>query len=276
MIHARRLHPDGENHILVAVEDITAQKRAERILIDEQQRLQRSLRVGETALHDSEEALLRTREELRALTAGLLNAQEEERRRVSRELHDDLSQKVAKLQFDVETLEQQLPPNLMDGKRRLAAIRDEIGTLSNDLRRIAYELHPSTLDHLGLAVAIRTYSREFSEREGLPVQCTARKVPARVPPEVASALYRIVQEALRNVAKHAGKTSVAIALAGGSNQLMLSIRDHGVGFDKHAMQNKGGLGLIGMQERARLIRGEFSLETRPGRGAAIMIRVPLN
>jgi two-component system CheB/CheR fusion protein len=276
LIHARRLHPDGENHILVAVEDITAQKRAERILIDEQQRLQRSLRVGETALHDSEEALLRTREELRALTAGLLNAQEEERRRVSRELHDDLSQKVAKLQFDVETLEQQLPPNLMDGKRRLAAIRDEIGTLSNDLRRIAYELHPSTLDHLGLAVAIRTYSREFSEREGLPVQCTARKVPARVPPEVASALYRIVQEALRNVAKHAGKTSVAIALAGGSNQLMLSIRDHGVGFDKHAMQNKGGLGLIGMQERARLIRGEFSLETRPGRGAAIMIRVPLN
>jgi two-component system CheB/CheR fusion protein len=276
LIHARRVHPDGENQILVAVEDITAQKRAARVLIEEQQRLQRSVRIGATALHDSEAALLRTREELRALTAGLLHTQEEERRRVSRELHDDLSQKVAKLQFDVETLEQQLPPDLMDGKRRLLAIRDEIGTLSNDLRRIAYQLHPSTLDHLGLAVAIRTYSQEFSEREGLPVQFTARKVPARIPPEAASSLYRIVQEALRNVAKHAGKTSVTITLTGGSNQLSLSIRDHGIGFDKHSMQHKGGLGLIGMQERVRLVRGEFSLKARPGRGAAIMIRVPLN
>jgi two-component system CheB/CheR fusion protein len=275
-IHARRIYPDGENQILVAVEDITAQKQAERVLVEEQQRLQRSVRVGETALHDSEAALLRTREELRALTAGLLNTQEEERRRVSRELHDDLSQKVAKLQFDVETLEQQLPPDLMDGKRRLRAIRDEIGTLSNDLRRIAYQLHPSTLDHLGLAVAIRSYSQEFSEREGLPIQFTARNVPARIPPEVASSLYRIVQEALRNVAKHAGKTSVKISLAGGSKQLSLSIRDHGVGFDIHSGLHKGGLGLIGMQERVRLVRGEFSLEALPARGVAIMIRVPLN
>jgi two-component system CheB/CheR fusion protein len=275
-IQARRIYADGENQILVALEDITAQKRAERILVEEQQRLQRSVRVGETALHDSEAALLRTREELRALTAGLLNAQEEERRRVSRELHDDLSQKVAKLQFDVEMLDQQLPPDLMDGKKRLLAIRDEIGTLSDDLRRIARQLHPAALDHLGLAIAIRSYSQEFSEREGLPVKFTARKVPARIPPEAASSLYRIVQEALRNVAKHAGQTSVEIRLTGGSKQLSLSIRDNGIGFDLHSVQHKGGLGLIGMQERVRLIRGEFSLETRPGRGAAIMIRVPLN
>ena len=127
---------------------------------------------------------------------------------MSRELHDDLSQKMAKLQFDVETLEQHLPPDLKDMKKRLLIIRDEIEALSNDVRRIAYELHPSTLDHLGLAVAIRSYIREFSEREGIPVHFTARKVPARIPAEVASALYRIVQEALRNVAKHAGKTSV--------------------------------------------------------------------
>jgi two-component system CheB/CheR fusion protein len=239
-IYAHRIYPDGENQILVAVEDITAQKRAERVLVEEQQRLQRSVRDGETALHDSEAALLRTREELRALTAGLINTQEEERRRVSRELHDDLSQKVAKLQFDVETLEQQLPPDLMDGKRRLLAIRDEIETLSNDLRRIAYQLHPSILDHLGVAVAIRAYSQEFSEREGLPVQFTARNVPARIPPEAASSLYRIVQEALRNVAKHAGKTSVKIKLTGDSKQLFLSIRDHGVGYPLGGAQRQTG------------------------------------
>jgi signal transduction histidine kinase len=187
-----------------------------------------------------------------------------------------LSQKVAKLQFDVETLEQQLPPDLMDAKRRLLAIRDEIETLSNDLRRIAYQLHPSALDHLGLAIAIRTFSQEFSEREGLPIQFTTRNVPARIPSEVASSLYRIIQEALRNIAKHAGKTSVKIRLFGQSKQLSLIIRDHGVGFDIHSVRNKGGLGLISMQERVRLVRGEFSLETRPGHGAAVMIRVPLN
>jgi two-component system CheB/CheR fusion protein len=275
LIHARRVHPDGEDQILLAVEDVTAQKRAERVLLDEQQRLQRSVQVGETALHDSEAALLRTRGELRALTAGLLNSQEEERRRVSRELHDDLSQKVAKLQFDVETLEQQLPGNLMDGKKRLLAIRDDIGALSDDLRRIAYQLHPANLDHLGLAAAIRTYSREFSEREGLPVEFKARKVPARISPDIASSLYRIVQEALRNVAKHAGRTPVEINLIGGSKQLCLSIRDHGVGFDIHSVQHKGGLGLIGMQERVRLVRGEISLETLPGRGTVIEIRIPI-
>jgi signal transduction histidine kinase len=175
----------------------------------------------------------------------------------------------------VETLEQQLPPDLMDGKRRLLAIRDEIGELSNDIRRIAHQLHPANLDHLGLAVAIRTHSQEFSEREGLLIQFTAHQVPAQIPPEIASSLYRIVQEALRNVAKHAGETSVKIRLAGDSKHLSLSIRDYGIGFDKHSIRHKGGLGLIGMQERVRLVGGEFSLETRPGRGLAIMIRVPL-
>jgi two-component system CheB/CheR fusion protein len=274
-IHICRVHPDSEDQILVAVEDITAQKRAERILLEEQQRLQLSVWVGETALHDSEATLLRTRSELRALTAGLLNSQEAERRRVSRELHDDLSQKVAKLQFDVETLEQKVPCDLPDVKKRLLAIRDEIGALSDNLRRIAHELHPANLDYLGLAVAIRTYSREFSEREGLKVQFQARKVPARIPPDIESSLYRIVQEALRNVAKHAGKTSVKIMLTGESKKLCLSIRDHGVGFDARSVQHKDGLGLIGMQERVRLVRGEISIETMPGRGTAIKIRVPI-
>jgi len=205
-----------------------------------------------------------------------MQTQAEERRRVSRELHDDLSQKIAKLQFDVETLEQHLPPDLKDVKKQLLTIRDGVETLSNDIRRIAYELHPSSLDHLGVTVALRSYIREFAEREGIPVRFTSRKVPARISAEIASTLYRIVQEALRNVAKHAGKTSVNIALTGGSNQVTLSIRDNGIGFDVHSAQDKGGLGLISMQERARLVHGDFSLDTRPGRGATITVRVPLS
>jgi signal transduction histidine kinase len=123
---------------------------------------------------------------------------------------------------------------------------------------------------------LRSYIREFSEREKTPVVFTHRKVPARVPAEVSSALYRIVQESLRNIAKHAGKASVKISLTGGSNQLSLSIHDDGIGFDARAAQGKGGLGLVSMQERARLVHGNFSLETQPGRGVAITVRVPLS
>jgi two-component system CheB/CheR fusion protein len=276
LINAHRLQPDDENQILISVEDITAQKRAERILVEEQERLKVSVESGAAALRDSETALMRSRDQLRALTAMLLRTQGEERRRVSRELHDDLSQKMAKLQFDIERLEQHLPPDLKEMKERLLIVRDEVEALSNDVRRIAYELHPSALDHLGLRVALRSYIREFSERENIPVVFTSRKVPSQIPGEVASALYRIVQESLRNVAKHAGKSSVKITLTGGSNHLSLTICDNGIGFDTHSAQSKGGLGLVSMQERARLVNGDFSLETRPGRGATITVRVPLS
>jgi signal transduction histidine kinase len=230
---------------------------------------------AEAALLDSEAALLRSHEELRALTASLLHSQDDERRRVSRQLHDELSQEMAKLQFDVETLEQSLPADLKDERRQLLAIRDGVGSLANNVRRIAHQLHPSALDHLGLSAALRAFVREFAGRERLPVRLTARKVPAHIAPEVASSLYRVVQEALRNVAKHAGKTCVTIVLAGLRNQLFLSIRDRGVGFDQDSIAGGGGLGLIAMHERIHLVDGDFSLNTRPGRGVVITIRIPL-
>lgn len=276
LVSAQCVQPEGENQVLVAIADITAEKRAGLVLIDEQERLKHNLEFEKAALHESEAALLRSRNDLRALTARLLHAQAEERRRVSRELHDDLSQQLAKLQFDVETMLQHLPPDSGEMREKLLHMRDGVETLSNDIRRIAYELHPSALDHLGLSVALRSYIREFMEREGIAVRFTARRVPAKIPPEVASTLYRIAQEALRNVAKHAGRTTVRIELTGGADQLSLLIRDDGIGFDVHSAQDREGLGLISMQERARLVRGEFSLETLPGRGATITVRVPLD
>jgi two-component system, chemotaxis family, CheB/CheR fusion protein len=276
LIHARCVQPDGENQILVAVEDITSHKRVEHLLINEQKQLKRSLESGTTALHESEAALLQSRNELRALAAKLLKTQAEERRRISRELHDDLSQKLAKLQFDAERLEQQIPPDLKEIKKRLLIHRDEVEMLSNDVRRIAYELHPSALDHLGLTVALRSYIREFTEREKIPVRFTPRKVPDKFSVEVASAFFRIAQESLHNIAKHAGKTSVSISLTGGPNRLSLCIRDNGIGFDALTVQNKGRLGLMGMQERARLVSGTFAIDTLPGRGTTISVQAPLN
>ena len=282
LIKTRALQPDDDRQILAAIEDITVRRSAQRVLVDESERLKRSVQVGaadlehaETALHESQSALLRNRGELRALTASLLHSQEEERRRVSRELHDELSQKMAKLQFDIETLEQQAPAGQKRLKENLQAVRDKVAAVSNDVRRIAYQLHPSTLDHLGLSVALRSFSREFSEREGIQVQFTARKVPVKLLPEVASSLYRVTQEALRNVAKHAGKAAVKIVLTGNADRLNLSIQDEGPGFDTSAMQGNGGLGLISMQERVRLVHGQFTMNTRPGHGVHILIQVPL-
>jgi signal transduction histidine kinase len=176
----------------------------------------------------------------------------------------------------VEILENQLPHELREAKTRLMIMRSDVENLSNEVRRIAYELHPSTLDHLGLSVALRSLSREFAEREGMPVKFTSRKVPASIPMDVASSLYRIAQEALRNIAKHAGKASARIALSGGSNLLSLSVRDDGIGFDPLSKQAKGGLGLISMQERARLVNGELFLAASPGHGVIITVRIPMN
>jgi two-component system CheB/CheR fusion protein len=271
-VHARQIRQiDSSSHdiqILLSATDITGQKRAERILQDE-------LSLTETALSGSQDALQRSREELRALTASLLNAQEEERRRVSRELHDDVGQSMAKLQFDIERLEQSLDPDRKMEKKSLLVIRDTAANLSNDLRRIAYALHPSALDHLGLTVALRAYVREFSKRSGTRAKLTTSGVPSSVPPEVANCFYRVTQEALRNVSKHAtGATTVKVELTGTPTRLTLKISDDGPGFEPDDVRGNGGLGLIGIAERTRLIHGDFELAAARGKGTVIAISAP--
>ncbi len=259
LINARRIFPRGEHRILIAIRDVTAQRRAER--------------QSASALHESEDALRLSRHELRALTGNLLHAQDEERRRVSRELHDDVSQNVVKLQFDIEALEQTLPPG--SEKEKLLALRDGAARLSGDLRRIAYALHPSMLDHLGLTAALSSYAYEFSGRTGIPVEFAAKGVPGELPPAIASSFYRITQEALRNVVRHSGRAA-AIRLSGEDLRLTLEIHDTGPGFDREAVRGKGGLGLVSMEERARLIQASFQLTTGPGKGVSIIVSAPLD
>ncbi len=272
-VHARQIRRADSSsrdvQILLAATDITAQRRAEKIMLDELSRT-------ESALSGSRDALQRSGEELRALTASLLNAQEEERRRVSRELHDDVGQSMAKLQFDIERLEQSLDPDRKMEKKSLLTIRDTAANLSNDLRRIAYALHPSALDHLGLTVALRAYVREFSKRSGTRVKLTTSGVPASVAPEVANCFYRVTQEALRNVTKHApGATAVTIELRGTPTRLSLKISDDGPGFEPDEVRGNGGLGLMGIEERTRLIHGDFKLTAAKGKGTVIVVSAPL-
>lgn len=261
LITIRCVRQAGDHQFVLAIHDTTEQNRHRKNMA--------------LALHLTEDALRLSHEDLQALTGRLLHAQDEERRRVSRELHDDLSQNVAKLQFDVEALARALPEELETERNSLSTIENSVAQLSNELRRIAYGLHPVSLDVLGLTTSLEVYVRDFSQRMGMQVDFTTSGVPADIPPGIVSSLYRIAQEALRNIARHAGRQAAEIRLTGDDSMLTLSIRDRGPGFDREAVRGKGGLGLVSMEERARLVRARFQLDTAPGKGVWITVTAPL-
>jgi signal transduction histidine kinase len=209
----------------------------------------------------------------RGAGSSLLLAQEEERRRLSHELHDELNQRLALLEVSVQQLERRPPEELRGG---LEQVRKEIAGLSDDLRRIAYQLHPSIVEDLGLVAAVRSYCEEFARREGIQTRFTYRSIPATLPAPVALGLYRIVQEGLRNAAKHSGAKRASVALTGGKSKITLSVRDFGSGFDPATARRKGGLGVIGMQERLAVLGGRFEIRSAPGRGTELRATVPLH
>jgi len=226
----------------------------------------------ERALRESQAALERKRERLRALTATLFTVQEDERRRVSRELHDDLNQKVAMLAVDIETLQQQLPSDHEMHQAQLSSLRNRAVDLSDGLRRIAYQLHPSILEHLGLEAALRSHCAEFSRRARMTIKFVARDVPVRLPEGAALCLYRVAQEALRNVVRHSGVRQAALRLYGSPTEVCLAVSDRGRGFDP-AAKDLTGLGLISMEERVRLAGDRLTIKSRPGRGTRIEARI---
>lgn len=265
-IRGRGIQADGERALLLTFEDITARKRAEGVLAREREQLEGTVR-------STVQALGRTQEELRALSASLFTAQDEERRRVARELHDDISQKLAVLGMDLERLRQNVPEG-SEARNLADSLYERAGALSEDVRQISHRLHPSILDDLGLPYALKALGDTFSEREKMVVTFHRLGVPDHVPRDIAAALYRIAQEALRNVEKHAGKTHVKITLEGTAGGLRLEIADFGEGFNMDETHH--GLGLITMSERAHLVQGRFSIESALGKGTAVCVEVPLS
>jgi two-component system CheB/CheR fusion protein len=275
LLDGRRLDlgPDQRRILLLAFLDITVQRSMEEQMRTTQSTLEKSLKHTESSLRESEEDLRQSRSELRTLAARLLTTQEEERRRVSRELHDDLNQKLAMLEVDAERLGQQavISPDI---RKDVQSLRDRTAEVSNDIRRVAYQLHPSILDHLGLHVALRSYCAEFSKRDGIQVKFSGPELLASIPEGIALCLYRVTQESLRNVAKHASAKSANVTLEVVDHRIHLSIRDNGAGFDT-AAKHKGGIGLLSMKERVRLVDGELTLKSKPGRGTRIDVWAPL-
>lgn len=226
-----------------------------------------------TARH--EQMLDRTKEELGALASRLFSAQEEERKRIARDLHDDIVQRLAWLQIEIESLQQHgLDGCSKEVVRHVKSLAPVVARLSDDLRDLSHRLHPSSLDQLGLPVALTQLVEDFRRRTSLPIRLSSRGVKTVVKGEGALALYRVGQEALNNIARHAGPASVSLALLGTRDGTELLIRDTGRGFDLETARKRGGLGLISMDERLKLVGGTFALHSEPGRGTQIRAHVP--
>jgi PAS domain S-box-containing protein len=229
----------------------------------------------ELALLQSQLVLKEKREALQALAKKLLWTQDEERKRIARDLHDDFNQRLAALSVELQSLEQ-APITLPESvARQLAAIREQVVQLSDDLHNLAYKLHPSLLEHVGLEVTMRDHLDAFMKRTGLSVTFDARKVPETLSSEVATNLFRVMQESLQNVSKHAQATTVTVRLSGSSKGVGVSVRDNGKGF-KHETKNARikGLGLVSMQERARGLGGFLRIHALPRAGTKVCAWIP--
>jgi signal transduction histidine kinase len=229
-----------------------------------------------TGRKQTEAALYRSREELRALAARLIGNEEEEHHRLARELHDDLSQRLTAVAFDLAGLEKECPPGVPARlKNKLRRVQGRIAGLSEDVRRLAHQLHPAALELLGLPAALRQICQEASRPGELRVRFAARRMRESVPPDVALCFYRVTQECLRNIARHARSDKVSVTLLAGAPGFRLSIEDNGIGFDPAAPPSKGGLGLISIKERVRLVGGTLSVQSRPGQGTRVTVEVPV-
>ncbi len=265
LIKGQALGVDGSRVILMTLEDITLRRKSEISLTDQKAALEREVERAHRTLH-------RAQTELQELTAYLFTMQEEERRRVARELHDDVAQRLSALQ-----LLHQRSRGDSDGKRAAEdeKIHNTLDALNTDVRAISHRLHPSLLEDLGLVEAMRTLVQDFEGRENILTSFINVNVPEQVPLLAATTVYRVTQEALRNVAKHAGKAHVKVLLEGENGNLTLEVRDSGLGYDQEADEPRG-LGLISMKERARIAQGTLEVQSSLGRGTAVLLTVPLD
>lgn len=234
-----------------------------------------SAQQASQALSDSQKKLNQSHYQIRKLLGRLIDVQEAERRRISRELHDDLNQKIATLSMSISRLKRKVP--MQDGEliAELDHLRETANRLTNEVRRLSHQLHPAVLEHLGLVTALESYIAGFNDEERIYVQLTAELGDERIPFQTSICLYRVAVEALRNVARHSGAETASVSLKRESDGLELRVSDSGRGFDVETFRQTGGLGLISVEERLRLLQGSCEIRSAPERGTTLVARVPL-
>lgn len=209
--------------------------------------------------------------------ASVIQAQEEERKRIARELHDETSQSLTSLVIGIRMVEE-MPAATPEVRERLSNISELAHATLNEVHTMAIRLRPSVLDDLGLSAALRSYIKEFSENTGIKVDLQLLAMAERLSPEMETVLYRVVQEALTNVARHSGAETCRVSLQRKEGKIGGTISDDGKGFDSQMVMmsdNGRGLGLHGMKERIELVGGSMWFESRPGEGSMISLEVPV-
>lgn len=236
---------------------------------DEQNRITRIVGMAAdiTERKQAEEALALAKRKL-------IEAQEEERTRIARELHDDIGQRLALLTIGLEQLELNSPAHSSEFFQSLTALGQQAKEIANDIQSLSHELHSAKLEYLGITAAVRGFCRDFAKNQRVKINCEIKDLPAEVEPAVSLCLFRVLQEALHNSLKHSGAGHFDVHLWSTKDRIHLTIGDSGTGFDCNKSTESRGLGLISMEERVKLLKGKFFIQSEPDRGTTVHVQVP--
>jgi signal transduction histidine kinase len=226
----------------------------------------------ESELQKRYEEGVRARQELKELSASLVSAQERERRAISRELHDEVGQSLSALLMEAGNAAASVPPGSAEVRRHVESIKKLAEASVNVIRNMTLLLRPSMLDDFGLVPALEWQAREVSKRTGMRVQVAAGETSTELPDEHKTCIYRVVQEALHNCARHAQARSVKVVVRQEPSRIVLSVTDDGRGFDARRVR---GLGLVGMAERVNNLGGAFQVDSHPGAGTTVAVELPV-
>lgn len=205
----------------------------------------------------------------------LIEAHEEERTWIARELHDDINQRIALLAIELDQLKQEMPESAPAAHKHMRQLRQHLSDIGKDVQGLSHRLHSSKLEYLGIVAAANSFCKELSEQQNVEIEFTHTGIPRGIPKEVSLCLFRVLQEALQNAVKHSRVRRFKVDLQGTSEEIHLSVTDFGIGFDPVVAISSRGLGLISMQERVRLIHGDLSIDSQTERGTTIRVRASL-
>ena len=214
-------------------------------------------------------------EALSKVSQKLIQAQEQERSRLARELHDDINQRLSLLGVTLDELKQELPATVDKLKQRLNAASEQVADVGKGIQALSHRLHSPKLELLGLAAAASSFCKEFSRHQNVEIDFQSENVPRNLPDDISLNLYRILQEALQNAVKHSGSQHFRVSLTGATNEIELTVKDSGVGFEPDEASKGSGLGLASMKERMKLVDGELSIDSQLQHGTTIRAHVPL-
>jgi signal transduction histidine kinase len=223
-------------------------------------------RRSEAELHDTQ----------RRFSQRLIEAQDQERARIARELHSDIDQRIALLAINLEHAKSNVPVSAGDLARQIEEASRQLADVGRDIQALSHRLHSRNLELLGLAVAAKSYCREISDLSSIRVDFRCENVPKDLPWEVSLCLFRVLQEAAQNAIKHSGSQDLQISLKSDGNELELIVRDSGIGFEPEKAIQEQGLGLASMRERVKLVGGELLIDSQLRRGTTVQARVPLS